>query len=167
MQATVTRAWYKCRSAPTVKSFPGGLKVAYAGFVVLETGELYTSEPERFNYETTIGAIRAFLQAWPVPESKHYVFFLDNVPWHAKPLRLIQKEQLEDTKTLGKPPPWKCFRRAHPAPAPWSRSGESLAGRIRTLSSSRRLRSWKKTSMTLSAHGANRTNNRGYPALLK
>lgn len=100
MQATVTRAWYKRGSAPSVKSFPGRLKVAYAGFVIPGTGELHTSKPERFNYETTIEAIRAFLKARPVPDGKHYVLFLDNAPWHKKAFRLIQKERMEEYKDI-------------------------------------------------------------------
>lgn len=102
IQTTVTRAWYKRGSAPTVKSFPGRFKVAYAGFVIPGTGELYTSKPERFNYETTIEAIRAFLKARPVPEGRHYVFFLDNASWHTKAFRLIQKEKLEEYKDIRK-----------------------------------------------------------------
>ena len=100
IQTTVTRAWHKRGSAPTVKSFPGRLKVAYAGFVIPGTGELYASKPERFNYETTIEAIRAFLKAKPVPEGKHYVFFLDNASWHTKAFRLIQKERMEEYKDI-------------------------------------------------------------------
>ena len=100
IQTTVTRAWYKRGSAPTVKSFPGRLKVAYAGFIIPGTGELYTSKPERFNYQTTIEAIRGFLKARPVPEGKHYVFFLDNASWHTKAFRLIQKEQAEEYKDI-------------------------------------------------------------------
>ena len=100
IQTTVTRAWYKRGSAPTVKSFPGRLKVAYAGFVIPGTGELYALKPERFNYKTTIEDIRAFLKAKPVPEGKHYVLFLDNAPWHKKAFRLIQKELLDEYKDI-------------------------------------------------------------------
>ena len=92
IQTTVTRAWYKRGSAPTVKSFPGRLKVAYSGFVIPETGELCTAKLGRFNYETTIESIRSFLKAKPVPQGRRYVIMLDNASWHKKAFRLIQKE---------------------------------------------------------------------------
>ena len=102
IQTTVTRAWHKRGSAPTVKSFPGRLKVAYSGFVIPETGELRTSKPARFNYETTIESIRAFLKAKPVPEGRHYVIMLDNASWHKKAFRLIQTEMLTEYKDIRK-----------------------------------------------------------------
>lgn len=61
IQATVTSAWFKKGSAPTVKSFSGRFKASYSGFVIPETGELFVATPEKFNYETTIESIRAFL----------------------------------------------------------------------------------------------------------
>ena len=98
----MTRAWHKRGSVPTVKSFPGRLKVAYSGFVMPGTGELLTSKPERFNYETTIESIRSFLKARPVPEGRRYVIFLDHAPWHKKAFRLIQKEKLKKYKDIRK-----------------------------------------------------------------
>ena len=98
----MTRAWHKRGSVPTVKSFPGRLKVAYSGFVMPGTGELLTSKPERFNYETTIESIRSSLKARPVPEGRRYVIFLDHAPWHKKAFRLIQKEKLKKYKDIRK-----------------------------------------------------------------
>ena len=73
IQTTVTAAWFKKGSAPTVKSFPGRFKASYSGFVIPETGELFVATPEKFNYETTIDTIRAFLEAKPAPEGKRYM----------------------------------------------------------------------------------------------
>lgn len=92
IQTTVTSAWFKKGSAPTVKSFPGRFKASYSGFVIPETGELFVATPEKFNYETTIESIRAFLQAKPLPEGKRYALVMDNAPWHKKTMRLINEE---------------------------------------------------------------------------
>ena len=88
----MTSAWYKKGSAPTVKSFPGRFKVSYSGFVIPESGVLFTAKPQTFNYETTIESIRAFLTANPVPEGKKYAIVMDNAPWHKKTIRLIETE---------------------------------------------------------------------------
>ena len=48
IQTTVTAAWYKRGSVPTVKSFPGRFKVSYSGFVIPESGELFACKPEKF-----------------------------------------------------------------------------------------------------------------------
>ena len=93
IQTTVTRAWFKRGSAPTVKSLPGRQKVAYAGFVVPWTGELHTTKPGRFTYETTIDSIRSFLSARPAKKGKRYAIFMDNAPWHKKAYRLVQEER--------------------------------------------------------------------------
>ena len=42
---------------PQVKSFPGRTKISYSGFVIPESGELFVTKPEKFNYSTTIEAI--------------------------------------------------------------------------------------------------------------
>jgi len=47
-------------------------KASYSGFVIPETGELFVATPEKFNFETTIDSIRAFLKAKPIPEGKRY-----------------------------------------------------------------------------------------------
>ena len=78
---------------PTVKSFPGRFKASYSGFIIPETGELFVTKPEKFNYETTINSIREFLKAKPAPQGKHYVLVMDNAPWHKKTLRLIDTEK--------------------------------------------------------------------------
>ena len=92
IQTTVTSAWYKKGSAPTVKSFPGRFKASYSGFVIPQTGVLFTAKPQTFNYETTIESIRAFLAANPVPEGKKYALVMDNAPWHKKTIRLVETE---------------------------------------------------------------------------
>lgn len=94
IQTTVTSAWYKKGSTPTVKSFPGRFKTSYSGFVIPETGELFVAKPEKFNYDTTITAIRDFLKAHPAPEGKKYALVMDNAPWHKKTKRLIEDEQI-------------------------------------------------------------------------
>lgn len=54
------------------------------------------SRPEKFNYETTIESIRAFLDAHPLPSGKKYVLVMDNAPWHKKAVRLVQTEKLPE-----------------------------------------------------------------------
>ena len=102
IQTTVTAGWYKKGSAPTVKSFPGRFKTSYSGFVIPETGELFTAKPEKFNYETTIDSIRSFLVAHPVPEGKRYALVMDNAPWHKKTMRLIEVEALPEYEDIRK-----------------------------------------------------------------
>lgn len=88
----MTAGWFKKGSAPTVKSLPGRSKISYSGFVIPQTGELFVSKPERFNYETTVDSIREFLEAHPLPEGKKYALVMDNAPWHQKTVRLVQTE---------------------------------------------------------------------------
>lgn len=95
-QSTITRAWYKKGSKPKVKSFPGNGKVSYSGFVIPETGELFVSKPDVFNYATTIESIRAFLATHPAPAGKRYALVMDNAPWHKKTRRLIVDERYEE-----------------------------------------------------------------------
>jgi len=102
IQTTVTAGWYKKGSAPTVKSFPGRFKTSYSGFVIPETGELFTAKPEKFNYETTIDSIRSFLVAHPVSEGKRYALVMDNAPWHKKTMRLIEVEALPEYEDIRK-----------------------------------------------------------------
>ena len=68
------------------------MKVSYSGFVIPETGTLFVTKPEKFNYLTTIDAIRAFLAANPVPDGKKYALIMDNAPWHQKTRRLVCDE---------------------------------------------------------------------------
>ena len=93
IQTTVTAGWFKKGSQPTVKSFPGRFKTSYSGFVIPESGELFTCKPEIFNYETTIDSIRDFLEAHPAPEGKKYALVMDNAPWHKKTIRLVETEK--------------------------------------------------------------------------
>lgn len=96
MQATITTAWYKKGSAPKVKSFPGNSKVSYSGFVRPDTGCLFVSKPEWFNYETMIESFREYINANPMDEGKKYAMIIDNAPWHKKAVRLVEdKTNLE------------------------------------------------------------------------
>lgn len=96
IQTTITSGWFKKGSNPKVKSFPGRFKASFSGFVIPETGELFTSKPDTFNYETTISSIREFLAANPIFEGKKYVLVMDNAPWHKKAIRLIATEKLAE-----------------------------------------------------------------------
>lgn len=75
-----------------MKSFPGRFKTSYSGFVIPETGELFVSKPEKFNYATTIDSIRDFILQHPAPEGKKYAIVMDNAPWHKKTMRLVETE---------------------------------------------------------------------------
>ena len=96
IQTTITSGWFKKGSAPKVKSFPGRFKTSYSGFVIPESGQLFTVKPETFNYETTIDSIRSFLSAHPAPEGKRYALVMDNAPWHKKTMRLVETEMLPE-----------------------------------------------------------------------
>ena len=112
IQTTVTAGWFKKGSQPTVKSFPGRFKASYSGFVIPESGELFTCKPEIFNYETTIDSIRDFLETHPAPEGKKYALVMDNAPWHKKTIRLVETEKqpeyadIRESVTFIKLPPY-------------------------------------------------------------
>lgn len=95
-QTTITAKWYKKGSKPKVKSFPGRSNISYSGFVNPETGVLFTDSPSKFNYETSIESLRAFLKFSPVPQGKKYAIVMDNAPWHKKMYRLIITEEQEE-----------------------------------------------------------------------
>ncbi len=79
-ESTVPHAWYPKGSHPKVKSYPGHKSVAYSGFVIPETGELFTTKPDWFNYETTIACIREFLASHLAEDGKHLYIVMDNAP---------------------------------------------------------------------------------------
>lgn len=91
-ESTITRGWYRKGSRPKVKSYPGHKSVAYSGFVIPETGELFVTKPEWFNYETTIASIREFIGSCHIDEGKHLYLVMDNAPWHKKAKRLIMDD---------------------------------------------------------------------------
>lgn len=98
-ESTVTRSWYRKGSQPKVKSYPGRKSVAYSGFVLPQTGELFVTKPSWFNYETTISCIRDFIASRPSNEKGHIILIMDNAPWHKKAKRLISEdEQYSDIK---------------------------------------------------------------------
>lgn len=74
-------------------SKPGKQNVAYSGFLIPETGELFVVKPGWFNYETVIHSFRFFLQNAELEEGKKFCLVLDNAPWHQKAIRLIWKEE--------------------------------------------------------------------------
>ncbi len=95
-QTSVTSKWYKKGSKPKVKSFPGKSNISYSGFVIPETGVLFTDSPEKFDYLTSIASVRAFLKDSPAPEGKKYAIVMDNAPWHKKMYRLIVTEKCDE-----------------------------------------------------------------------
>ena len=109
-ESTVTRAWYPKGSCPKVKSYPGHKSVAYSGFVIPETGELFITKTDWFNYETTITCIRKFLASHPVEDGKHLYIVMDNAPWHKKAKRLINEDgqyaDIKEAATIISLPPY-------------------------------------------------------------
>jgi len=93
IQTTVTWQWAPVGSKPKVKSRPGRKSVAYSGFVNPKTGELWVDKPGWFNFETTIGSVRRFLGANPLPDGIRYCIVMDNAPWHKKAQRLIKENK--------------------------------------------------------------------------
>jgi transposase len=79
-----------------VKSYPESYKASYSGFIMPDSGRLFVCKPIKFNYETTIASIRAFLSANPVPKGKKYALIMDNASWHRKAKRLIQTEKVPE-----------------------------------------------------------------------
>ena len=83
--------WALKGSKPKIKSYPGRQKISYSGFVIPSTGQLFTYKPEKFTFETTIDALRAFLKNCPPPENHQYYMVMDNASWHKKDKRLIKE----------------------------------------------------------------------------
>lgn len=92
IEATITRQWYPKGSCPKVRSNPGKKSMAYSGFIVPETGELFMTKPDWFNYETTINSIREFIASFCSNVDKRVYLIMDNAPWHQKAKRLIESE---------------------------------------------------------------------------
>ncbi len=95
-QTSITRMWAPKGSEPKVMSKPGKNNIAYSGFVIPATGELYVMKPGWFNYESVIKSFRDFIKSNPVPDGKKYCIILDNAPWHKKAIRLIWKEARDE-----------------------------------------------------------------------
>ena len=90
-QTSITAMWALKGSKPKIKSYPGRQKISYSGFVIPSTGQLFTYKPEKFTFETTIDALRAFLKNCPPPENHQYYMVMDNASWHKKAKRLIKE----------------------------------------------------------------------------
>ena len=93
-QTTITASWYKKGSEPQVKSLPGRSKVAYSGFLIPETGELFMCKPDWFNTSTTIQCLRDFLAVHPPPAGKKYAIVMDNASWHKAAKKAIGEGRL-------------------------------------------------------------------------
>lgn len=100
-QATsITRKWARKGSAPTVNSPPGKHSIAYSGYVIPSTGQLFTDKPEWFRWDTVVESIRKFLAEIELPPGKRVYLVLDNAPWHKKAIRLIQTEALDEYQDI-------------------------------------------------------------------
>lgn len=100
-QSNVTRVWVPKGCNPVVLSKPGRENVSYNGFVIPDSGRLYTYKPETFNYSTIIDGFRSFLAEAPaLPEGVRYCVVLDNAPWHKKAVRLIWGDKLADYQDI-------------------------------------------------------------------
>jgi len=95
-KTSITRVWAPKGSEPKVMSKPGKNNIAYSGFVIPATGELYVTKPGWFNYESVIQSFHDFIRFNPAPEGKKYCIILDNAPWHKKAIRLIWKEAWDE-----------------------------------------------------------------------
>ena len=110
VESTITRQWFPKGSCPKVRSYPGRKSVAYSGFVIPETGQLFTVKPDWFNFETTIAAIRQFIASVNPEGGKKICLVMDNAPWHKKAKRLIETEDeyadIREAITLIPMPPY-------------------------------------------------------------
>ena len=99
VESTITRQWFPKGSCPKVRSYPGRKSVAYSGFVIPETGQLFTVKPTWFNFATTIESIRQFINSLNLDTGKRVHLIMDNAPWHKKAKRLIESEdEYEDIR---------------------------------------------------------------------
>lgn len=93
-----------------MRSYPGRKSVAYSGFIVPETGLLFTAKPNWFNYETTIDSIRQFINSFSLKPGKRLYLIMDNAPWHKKAKRLIETEEgyadIRNAATIVSLPPY-------------------------------------------------------------
>lgn len=93
-----------------MRSYPGRKSVAYSGFVIPETGQLFTVKPGWFNFETTIDSIRQFIASLTVETGKKVHLIMDNAPWHKKAKRLIESEDeyadIREAITIESMPPY-------------------------------------------------------------
>lgn len=109
-ESTITRSWFQKGSKPTVKSYPGRKSIAYSGFILPKTGELFVTKPSWFNYETTISCIREFIASRPDSEKGRLFIIMDNAPWHKKAKRLISEDQqysdIKEAITIVSLPPY-------------------------------------------------------------
>ena len=110
VESTITRQWFPKGSCPKVRSYPGRKSVAYSGFVIPETGRLFTVKPDWFNFETTIDSIRQFIASVTLEAGKKLYLIMDNAPWHKKAKRLIETEaeyaDIREAITLEPMPPY-------------------------------------------------------------
>ena len=110
VEATITRQRFPKGSCPKVRSYPGRQSVAYSGFVIPETGKLFTVKPDWFNFETTIESIRKFIQSMAQQTQKKLYLIMDNAPWHKKAKRLIETEEeyadIQNAVTIVSLPPY-------------------------------------------------------------
>lgn len=81
---------------PLVCSAPTKEKVAFYGFVYPTTGELFTKECNKFNFETFIDAVKEYVNC--NPSDKTRIVVIDNASWHKKGVRLLREENLFDLK---------------------------------------------------------------------
>ena len=84
--------WALKGSKPKIKSYPGRQKISYSGFVIPSTGQLFTYKPEKFTFETTIDALRAFLKNCPPPENHQYYMVMDKMPHGTKKPKDLSKK---------------------------------------------------------------------------
>lgn len=82
--------WAKRGVQPLVKSAPTRDKIAFSGFVNPETGILFTTICEKFSFETTMEAVRLFLNLHK--SDMKQLIILDNAPWHKKAVRLMRED---------------------------------------------------------------------------
>ena len=110
VESTITRQWFPKGSCPKVRSYPGRKSVAYSGFIIPETGQLFTVKPDWFNFETTIDSIRQFIASITLEAGKKLYLIMDNAPWHKKAKRLIETEEeyadIREAITLESMPPY-------------------------------------------------------------
>ena len=85
----IGRGWFKQGHRPTVASSATRKSKKTSGFFLPHVGELYTTDPDWFQWDQVIASFRQFAEMRPLEDGKKYLIILDNASWHVKAVNMI------------------------------------------------------------------------------
>lgn len=85
----IGRGWFKQGHRPTVASSATRKSKKTSGFFLPHVGELYTTDPDWFQWDQVIASFRQFAEIRPLEDGKKYLIILDNASWHVKAVNMI------------------------------------------------------------------------------